>query len=452
MSSRCTRWTVKLTLMIAIALLLSSSAIALGIAPSKAIYPYEPGQMITYNFDIVNNGHEELDVIIYAKGDMSEKIRLTSQMLRLNSTEESRRVTAYLVMPDSMDSAGEHTIDIFAVGSTPTLPGQKAVVKADVAVISKLIIDVPYPEKYAEARVYVLDTEEGRPISVSVPVFNKGKQDIAEAYAKVEVYDSSGAKIDELVTQKTPLGSGDETKLMALASKTYEQGEYNAKATVYYDGKQTAAETAFSIGDLSIDIRSLVVDQFVLGQVAKFDILLYNNWNTELKNVYAEMKIYGKDNRLYTDFKTVATDIQPRGIGRLEGYWYTQGVEPGIYTARITLYYANRLVDKEFELEVQPNAIIARSLATGEAITAAEAVDFQKNGYLILIILGMAAVIGVLAFKLKKRGRVAPPQQTQQASTPTAPSQAASAIASPQAEPAPQAINPQDTKQEDNHD
>jgi hypothetical protein len=450
---------VKLAFMIAIALiiaLLPSIAYAIGIAPAKAIFDYAPGKMITYTIDIVNNGQEDLDVMIYPKGEFTDNIRISSQMMHMTAQEQTKPVTVYFTMPQSIDNAGPHEIEIVAVGSTPTPSGQKAIVKADIAVISKLVIDVPYPSKYAEARVYVLDTESGKPITASVPLFNKGKEDITSAYAKIEIYDSAGTKIDELETQKTSLAVGKEAKLTAAATKLYPEGQYTAKALVNYDGAQLAAQTTFSIGELSIDIRSLVVDQFVLGQVAKFDILLYNNWNTELKNVYAEMKIYGKDNKLYTDFKTVATDIQPRGLGRLEGYWYTQGVEPGIYNARITLYYANRLVDKEFELEVQPNAIIARSLATGEAITAAEAVDFQKNGYLILIILGMAVVIAVLVFKLKRKGKAAPAQPMQQAPTPAAPVQAASSAATtisvPQATPAPQAINALTTHEDDKHD
>ena len=137
--------------------------------------------------------------------------------------------------------------------------------------------------------------------------------------------------------------------------------------------------------------------------MAKFDILLYNAWNTELKNVYAEMQITDTDNNVYTDFRTVAINLASKELGRLEGYWYTKDVMPGIYHARIILNYANRVQSQEFELEVYTNKIVARPMHIGQAISAPEELNLEKNAFLILIILGMGIVIAVLVFKLRKR-------------------------------------------------
>ncbi|MBW2972544.1 hypothetical protein KY359_05910 [Candidatus Woesearchaeota archaeon] len=406
MSRAKTNKTAKLTMtaaaMLFMAVLLASSALAIGIAPSKAAFPFQPSGQINYDLDIVNNAAEDLEVLLYAKGEFSDKVTIEPQMLKMSASENSRKVTVKLTMPERMQVAGTHTIDIFAVGTTPADSGERTVVKADVAVISKLLIEVPYPEKYAEAALHVLDTEEGRPTQFSIAVFNKGNEDISQAYAEVQVYDSETNTVDVVQTEKTAIPAGKDTKLTISSSKMYSKGHYTVKAIVYYDGRGIQLQGEFDVGEVSIDIKSLVVDSFTLGGVAKFDLLLYNNWDSELKNVYAEMQITGEDNKEYTNFKTVATDIQPKQVGRLEGYWYTEGVMPGIYTATITLHYANRISQKQFELEVQPNAIIARALGTGQAISAADAVDFKNNAFLILVILVMAAVIAVLVYKLRR--------------------------------------------------
>jgi len=396
---------VNIAILLAISILLSSSAFAIGVSPSKNVVPFKPGQKVSYTLDIVNNGHEMLDVLVYPRGEFEKNIKLSTQSFRMSTKEETKRINVEFIMPNSIEKAGEHALDIVAVGSTPSPEGSEAIVKADLAVISKLIIDVPYPEKYAEARMYALDTELGKKTSFSIPVFNKGSKDIEQLYATVEVSNSDGTKIDEITTEKTSLKKGDNTKLIAQATKEYPNGEYHAVATVHYDEKQTRAETMFSVGELELQIKALVVDGFVLGQVARFDIMLQNSWSTDLKGVYAEMEITDQDNNRMTEFKTVATDIPAKQFGRLEGYWYTEGVMPGIYTAKVTLYYANKITEKMFELEVQPNRILTRELVAGRAVSAQEEVNIQNNSYLILIILVLVAVIAVLFIKTRGRGQ-----------------------------------------------
>jgi|GEM_PF-503886 len=427
MNSVCMNKTAKLITIALMLLVLSSAALAIGIVPATRIFEFKPGQMLSYRIDIVNNGGEDLEVILYARGDLAGNVRLTEHMIRLSKNETSKKANVIFTMPQKMDVAGQHTIEIVAVGSTPAPEGSETVVKADIAVISKLIIDVPYPEKYAEARIYVLDTEAGKPTTVTIPVFNKGKENIGAVHAEIKILNSEGAEVDSITTEDRAIKAGSDTKFSVPTNKPLQPGEYKALATVLYDGHTLELSTGFSVGELNVEIRSLVVDAFTLGDVAKFDILLYNAWSTELKGVYAEMQITDQDNKVYTDFKTVATDIQPLQIGRLEGYWYTQGVVPGIYIARITLHYANRVSQKMFELEVQPNAIIARPMGTGQAISAQDEIDFKSNAYLILIILVMATVIAVLAFRLRRtRQKPSPPE----AAAPSMPYTAGSAATS----------------------
>ncbi|MFC1741509.1 hypothetical protein ACFL3V_03160 [Nanoarchaeota archaeon] len=427
---------LKLTILAVILLvLLSSSVLAIGIVPATKNIDFKPGQKVSYSVDIVNNAHEDLEVLLYTKGEFSKnlvfvtrgsqfgKMDANTKVLKMGEDEKARKVDVEFTMPDKIEVAGPHTVKIYAVGSTPAPEGEGAVVKADIAVISKLVIDVPYPDKYAEARVHVLDTQSGKPVEISVPVFNKGSEDIDEVYITVKVHSADGEIVDEMITGKQPLDKGDQTKFTVRASDAYPPGEYKAVAVVHYDGAVFEAESHFNIGDLLLELKGLVVEEFTLGGVARFDILLYNKWSSDLTNVHAEMQITGPDNKEYTKFKTVAVDIPSRELATLEGYWHTQDVFPGIYTAKVTLYYSNKISQKEFELEVQPNKIIAKELVVGRAISAQDAVDFQKSGFLVLIILVMAAVIGVLVYLLRRkqglaRAALTPGQQEVKAQKP----------------------------------
>jgi len=397
------RMMIFIMLSVVLALTITSTVAAIGITPSKRVVNYKPGQTLTYGIDIINNGHEELEVTIYPRGEFTDKIKLSTQIVKMTPDEESKRVNVDFRMPDKIDVAGPHTIEIVAIGSTPTPENQKAVIKADLAVISKLVLDVPYPEKYTEAKIYVTDTAGDRPVQITVPVFNKGSEDISQANLKIAVYSSDGTKIDEMTTEKRGIKTGESTKFTLPANKEYQPGDYKAVATIYFDGEQIEVETLFNVGEMAIDLRGLVVNDFKLGGVAKFEMLLYSGWSVELKNVYAEMQITGEDNTVYTDFKTVAIDLPPREVRMLEGYWYTEGISPGIYTAKVTLHYANKISQKEFELEVSDNKIVTRGMKTGEAVTATEDLNIGKSSFLILVIILMLAIITVLIFKLKKK-------------------------------------------------
>lgn len=414
-AKRCVKAALLILSLIIISSLLSHSSLAIGITPSRRMVNFKPGQQMTYGIDIVNNGRESLEVVLYLRGEFKDNVKLSTQLLELDSDEASERVNVEFTMPDSVDVAGPHTVEIVAVGSEKMPEGEGAVVKADLAVISKLVIDVPYPDKYAEARIHIYDTESGKPVTMSIPVFNKGSETLQDVHAEIDVFSSDGTKIDHITTGHRSLMPGESTKFAVQATKEYFPGDYEALATVKYDGQQLDVKTDFNVGHIAVDIKNLVVDEFILGEVAKFDILLHNTWSTEMKNVFAEVEISGQDNTVYTQFKTVAIDIPPQGIGSLEGYWYTQGVEPGVYTAKVTLHYANRISQKEFELEVYANRIITRGMKTGKAIEVPEELNLEKNAFLILILLVMAAVITVLVLKLRKKRKFRPGNEQPQA-------------------------------------
>jgi len=392
----------KIMILILIVLMLTPVAYAIGVAPSIYTQNYKPGEKITYDLTIVNNGHEDLDVIIYPRGEFSDRVKISPQMTKMKSSEDVKHVTVELTMPEKIQTAGQHITEIVAVGSTPTPENEKAIVKADIAVISKLVIDVPYPEKYIEARLSALDTEVGKPAQLALAVFNKGSRTIENVHAKITIYNSNGTIEDEMTTESRSMPKKQETKYDITSTKPLAKGQYKAVATVSYDGASIEASTDYSVGELSIDIRNLVVNEFTLGEVAKFDILLYNTWNSPLSNVYAEMQVTGENNKEYANFKTVAVDVPANNIGVLQGYWYTQDVMPGTYYARITLHFANKVTQKDYELAVSTNKITAKPLVIGKAITTPEEVNMQNNGYLVFLMLGMAVIILVLVVKLKK--------------------------------------------------
>jgi hypothetical protein len=144
-----------------------------------------------------------------------------------------------------------------------------------------------------------------------------------------------------------------------------------------------------------IYVSDISVKNFRLGDVAKFDILLYNSWNTEIKDVYVEMTVDSKEGKRMTEFKTGVINVPAEKEGKLEAYWYTEGVAPGIYNVKLLVHYAGKLTQKEYEFEVSTNSLTKLG-AVGQAITAEEMQETTSRGTLILlIILTLVLLIGM---------------------------------------------------------
>lgn len=392
--------------LLAAAVFFSSDIYGFGVAPSKQMVNFEKGAGYSGSFEVINDQGKDLDVLVYAKGDLERFVKFSSQSFQMSS-EKSSKVVEFSIGSVEADLApGDHVVELVAVGQAKVVGSGNPTVRADIAAVSQFVLQVPYPDKFLESRLYVPDGKKGDRLQLSVAVFNKGSIDVKKVSAFIDIFDSSGNKIATVSTEERSIGAGDSSKLVAFYDGALEEGSYSAVARVIYDGIDASASANFNVGEVSLDVRSLVVNDFRLGDVAKFDILLFNNWNKPLTDVYAQMIVSDDKGKEYTNFKTVATDIESKSLGRLEGYWYTQGVGVGVYTVKIRLFYDYKVAERMFTIEVYPDKIITNPLElTGKAISTEEESAIKTNAFLMLVILALIAVIVVLVWRFKSKER-----------------------------------------------
>jgi len=377
-------------------LLLASQALALGVGPSRSMVYFEPGAKINGTLFIINDAGQAFKAAVYAEGPFSENVKIKKPLLDVASTEGMKEVQYEIEFPNTEAKPGEHKLELVVRQFPQGADTEGTTVSATMAVISQLIIMVPYPGKYAEGKLFINGAEEPNSTATfTISLQNFGTENIVAAKAKIEIFGPTWEKLAEFYTDEKPIKSKDTGKIEAQWKPDVNKGSYVARATVYYDGKEFKIEQGFNVGTFMIDVSDISVKKFTLGDVAKFDITLLNSWNTEIKDVYVEMTVEDSSGKKMTEFKTAAIAVQAQKEGTLEAYWYTEGVMPGIYKVRLLIHYAGKLVQREYDFEVSTNSITKLG-AVGQAITQEEVEEVTSKGLIILlIIITLVLLIGM---------------------------------------------------------
>jgi len=406
---------LKLSLLVLILALSVSSAIGLGVGPSRQYISFSSGQKIQGELIIINDGKEDFKAGVYAQGDIADYVNIISPLVEVSASEITKSVNYEINFPNTPPTPGEHRIDLvvrqFPAGSTAD---EGTTVSANMAVIAQIVVKVPYPGKFAEGKLFISGSEKNdTPTSFVVMLYNYGTEEIASAYADIEIFGPTGEKVEGLTTDKKALKPKEESKLQAVWQPKVGKGTYKAVVNVHFDDKDFAIQQDFNIGIFVIDVSDISVKKFKLGDVAKFDILLFNSWNTEMKDVYVEMQVEDNTGKRMTEFKTGTINIPAQQAGSLEAYWYTDGVAPGIYKVKLLVHYAGKITQKEYEFEVNTNSITKLGAgAVGQAVTAQGETGASSQKViivLILIVLVLLVAMNIIWFyfmskKIKGKG------------------------------------------------
>ena len=83
---------ISIIIILSIILITSSNVHALGLAPSKEVITYD-NEEHTINLRIINNDHKDMNVKIYAQGNLSEYVSVSEDNVHVASSESEKIVT-----------------------------------------------------------------------------------------------------------------------------------------------------------------------------------------------------------------------------------------------------------------------------------------------------------------------------------------------------------------------
>jgi len=374
----------------------------LDIAPSYVDVIFEPSLEKTVQLKVINNDHKDFDAVVYAEGELAEYITIGNPTIRLSKDEDSKIISYKVNLPKSFEKQGLHEANV-VVREIPKETKEGTTITANLAVVSKLRVMVPYKGKYAEIKLFVTDFKQNKESNFTVEVRNLGTEDILEAKAVIDIYGPLNNKLATITSNKASIESKDKEILIAKWTPKLGSGSYHAVATLIYDGLNTKDEKSFTIGTLKLDIILISVSNFKLGGIAKFDIFVENNWSIETPNVYAETTVKDEKGKIYTQFKTASVDIPAFGRQKLNASWDTAKVIPGPYKFDIVLNYLGQKTEKVFDIMVEYDKITASLVGQVTGVEEEKKPAVLKSIYILIFLVIILIILNIVMYFKKIR-------------------------------------------------
>jgi len=341
---------VMVVVFLAVSFVMAQDSLALGIAPATESLSFEPGLERTFSIKVINRDGKEVKALITAGGELGEYVELNENYVYFSEGEKEKKISYTIRLPEGMEEPGPHRAEIMVMELPPEEGGGMTKVSAILSVTYVLTVNVPYPGKYAKARLFVSGFKLKRESNFLVEVENLGSLTIF-AIAVIDILGPLGEKITTLTSDEVSIDP-KEKEVIAVKWIPEIQGEYFARVDVIYNDHSTRDEKKVTIGELMVDIDSISTGEFSLGGIAKFNILVENKWNREIPDVYAEVTIKDRGGKEYTRTKTASSKLEPFGKQMLIAYWDTERVDQGDYVMSVVLHYEGTETTKEFDVKV----------------------------------------------------------------------------------------------------
>lgn len=373
----------------------------IGITPGRTTINFEPGLHQEVSFSIINSEHKDMSVVLYVKGELKDRISLSQNEIFFSSQDDLKSLTYTITLPEEIEKPGLHTAEIVALensGKDEELNG--TIVGSRVAVITQLYVYVSYPGKYLELDADVIEADLGQSITFFVPVINRGKLDVKKAKAVIEIYSGINQLIDKIELDEIGILAGERKEFIGKWNASVNSGKYKAKIIVTYDGEEAVIEREFEIGEAKLEIELITVKDFVLGEIAKFNILVNNKWAEEIKDVYVRMMLYALEGNVLADFKSPSYDISPLTKMEMVAYWDTEGIEKGTYDGKLILKYGEDENEINIKVKVSNYDIEVTGL-TGHVIVKKKG-TFNLNNLLLMLVIFLI-IANIFWFVVVKR-------------------------------------------------
>jgi len=359
--------------LIVLTILFSQSVFSLGITPSRRSVDYN--EYIEVVYDVYNNDDKDLMVDISFEGELAEYANSIKQ-LKLDSSEKQKSFKVILAPPKL--SSGIHTLEILIrdKSSTDGMVGVKTAVKGI------LEVKVASSGKHLDYTLNV--ARNGESSLIVIPIINDGSEIIEGIYADIDIYDVDGLLISKKTTSQVSLAPKTKTDLKVVVNDI-DPGEYNIFSTLYYDGFTSLMNESLFHGTKDILIKKIDVKNYP--DYLAFEVMIENQWNGYLEEIYAEGDINSDNGIILETIKSSSMTLGPKKDGFFNLYLPKGKIIPGNYY--MDLYIRNDDFEKQITVSVDLLENGAKTNYTGRNL------DF-KNENLIIILILLIIVINLL--------------------------------------------------------
>ncbi|GEM_PF-3051562 len=327
---------------------------AIGISPSRLELPFEANTHKEFTITLLNSGTKPLNASLELRGDIADYFTVEKGFFVI-PPEQSKTYFVTVDFPERIKRPGNHILSFDAVQAPIQIPGApRKGIAATVTVHSELVVFVPYPGKYAEVSLDMLDVNEGEESLATVTLVNYGLDVIRSAEAVLEVSDPSGDILTTLRSAPASILSQQEYSFeIPIATTEYPAGIFPVSAFATYDSLVTdPVEGMLRIGSLSVNITNHTSVVFT-NTVSAYELYVQNLWNNKIEQLYGEIQLFRGSIPVGSLLKTPSIQISPWETVLLSTFLDATALEPGMYEAKVKLYFHEQTYEATLPLTVQ---------------------------------------------------------------------------------------------------
>src|SRR3989344_8368759 len=89
-------------------MIFNSNVDAIGVSPARKTIDFSQGYRENVTFNVLNNEHKDMKVVIYVEGDLNESIKLSETLLEFRADENSKELSYDITLPSKLEEPGTH--------------------------------------------------------------------------------------------------------------------------------------------------------------------------------------------------------------------------------------------------------------------------------------------------------------------------------------------------------
>ena len=133
-------------------------------------------------------------------------------------------------------------------------------------------------------------------------------------------------------------------------------------------GNEKEVTASFNVGDVLIEIINLETNKFSPGEIAKFTLEVESKWNKQIDDVYAVIEVFDLDGNSMGSAESKKISVSEWGKEKIDIFWDSTGITPGMYEVKAILYYADKTSEKTFDIEVKKKGYVKIIVVVGAVI------------------------------------------------------------------------------------
>ncbi len=389
----------KLIIFIFVFIFVFENIIALGITPGRTTIDFSPNLEKSVEFSVINTEKKDFEVAFTVQGDLSDYIDIGYSSDSFSKDEYEKKFSYDISLPLEL-KPGLHTAEVIAVEIAKGMNSQDTIIQTTVSVATQLHVYVPYPGKYIDASLNIINREENNLISFEIPVISRGQEKINNVHAQIKVYKGSDL-IETIVLNEGPLNPGERKVFSRNWEPEVRPGIYKAVVEINYDGNKLSLEKEFDLGKAELELLSIGTNDFKLGEIAKIKVLVSNQKSDIIKDSLANLKVFDENNKI-ADIKSENYEIPASSNKEMLLYWDTENLKKGEYTGDLRIDYDERFLSKGFKINVNDNSM--KFTGIGFVVSSEESKKISVTSILVIVI-GVLVLLNLIWFAIYMKNK-----------------------------------------------